>query len=144
MSGQNAIDDYLANEVEYRALIDAEEGNPLPLADFIRTVGALQTEAAREFVAARVLGEKKQRGQKRTVAQQVRELYILDLIRKIQVQMNCGEHTARNVFLDRYPGICSNEESLRTYIRRAKKFWKDSFGREPSRVVQKRDFSEPE
>jgi len=48
------IDWWAANEAEYRALSDAQDGNPNTLADLIRSVGTLKTREAREFVADRL------------------------------------------------------------------------------------------
>lgn len=135
---------FFANEEEYQALTVAQDGNLFPLAAFIESKGQLSTKEARAFVAAHLRGDKKNTGSKRTIAQQTKELMILDMIREIQTELNCGEHTARNTFLDRHADICDKDETLRTYIRRAKKTWKGIFGREPDAVVQKgRDF-EPE
>ena len=139
------IDWWAANEAEYRALSDAQDGNPNTLADLIRSVGTLKTREAREFVADRLDGKKKQRGSKRTVGQQAKELGILGMVREIQLELGCTEYHALGIFLDRYPNECgNNEDTLRTYIRRAKATSKAAVGREPPPVVQKRRNSEPE
>jgi hypothetical protein len=139
------IDWWVANKAEYCALTDAQDGNPNTLADLIRSDGTLKTREAREFVADRLEGKKKQRGNKRTVAQQAKELGILGMIRDIQTELECSEYHALGIFLDRYPNECgNNKDTLRTYIRRAKTTLKAWVGREPPPVVQKRRNSEPE
>jgi len=139
------IDWWEANEAEYRALSDAQDGEPTNLADLIRSAGNLNTRETREYVADQLEGKTKQRGSKRTIAQQVKELKILRLVREIQAELLCSEYRAREVFLDRYPDECNNnEDTLRTYIRRAKATLKAAVGREPPPVVQKRRNSEPE
>ena len=49
---------WIANEAEYRALSDAQDGNPTTLADLIRSAGTLKTRETREFVADRLEGKK--------------------------------------------------------------------------------------
>lgn len=131
------LDWWVENEAEYRALSDAEDGNPIPLAEMIRSVGHLATLEARTFVADRLEGKKKRRGLKRTIAQQAKEVGILGLVRSIQDELGCSEHRAMNVFLDRHPDACRDLDTLKTYVRRAKETLKDAFGREPPRKVQK-------
>ena len=139
------IDWWVANEAEYRALSDAQDGNPTTLADLIRSAGTLKTRETREFVADRLEGKKKQRGRKRTIAQQAKELGILGMVREIKAELECSEYHALGIFLDRYPNECgNNEDTLRTYVRRAKATLKAAVGREPPPVVQKRRNSEPE
>lgn len=138
------LNEWMANKEEYDALHIAEDGNPFPLADYLENKGYLATKEARAYVASRVRGEKKRRGGKRTIAQQAKEVGILGILRDIQKELSCGEHTARAIFLDRHPDICENEETLKTYLRRAKKTLKQMFGREPPPVVQERGNSEPE
>ena len=139
------IDWWVANEAEYRALTDAQDGNPTTLANLIRSAGTLKTRETREFVADRLEGKKKQRGIKRTIAQQAKEVGILGMVREIQAELECSEYHALGIFLDRYPNECgNNEDTLRTYIRRAKATLKAAVGREPPPVVQKRRNSEPE
>jgi hypothetical protein len=138
------LDWWIANLVEYKALSDAEDGNPFPLAELIEAKGYLVTKEARKFVAAQVKGEKKSRGSKRTIAQQAKEIAILGILRDIQKELDSGEHTARAVFLERHSNICSNEDSLRTYVKRAKKTLEQMFGRKPPPVVQQRGNSEPD
>lgn len=138
------LDWWAVNEAEYRALNDAEEGNSVPLAKLIRSVGSLETQEAREFVADRLEGKKKPKGNKRTVAQQSMELGILALVRDIQKELDCSEYRALEVFLDRYPHVTRELETLRTRIRKAKATLKQAFGREPEPLVQKRRISEPE
>lgn len=138
------IDWFFANQEEYNALSDAEDGNPVPLANFIQANGYLATIEARAYVASQIKGEKKKRGAKRTVAQQAKEIGILGLVRDIQQEFNCGEHTARNVFLDRYPDICRNEDTLKTHVNRAKKTLEQIFGRKPGKAVQETENPEPE
>lgn len=136
------IDWYFANEEEYRALHIAQDGDPVPLAELIEAKGHLATKEARAFVVSRIKGEKNRVGAKRTIVQQVKEVGILGIIRGIQEEFHCGEHTARGVFLDRHSDICDNEETLKTYIRRAKQILKQAVGREPPPVVQKGTHSE--
>jgi hypothetical protein len=138
------LDWWCANAEEYCALTIAQDGNPMPLAEFIEVKGQLATKEARAFVASRIRGEKNKTGAKRTTAQQAKEIGILGIIREIQDESQCGEHTARGLFLDRHSDICENEETLKTYIRRAKKTLKLAFGCEPPSVVQKGTHSEPE
>ena len=139
------IDWWVANEAEYCALTDAQDGNPNTLADLIRSDGTLKTRETREFVADRLESKKKQRGSKRTVGQQAKELGILGMVREIQLELGCTEYHALGIFLDRYPNECgNNEDTLRTYIRRAKTTLTAAFGRKPPPVVQKRRNSEPE
>lgn len=139
------LDWWAVNEAEYRALSDAEDGNPVLLAKLIRSAGRLETREAREFVADRLEGKKKRKGSKRTIGQQARELAIFGMVRDIQKELECSEYHALQVFLDRYPAECAgNLETLRTYIRRAKGALKATFGREPEPLVQKRRISEPE
>ena len=135
---------YAANQEEYETLSLAKDGNPFPLADFIEAKGFLATNEARTFVASNLKGVKKKSGGKRTVAQQAKEVGILGIVRDIQKELGCGEHTARAVFLDRYPHICQSDETLRTYLRRAKLTLKQAFGREPPPVVQEDGNPEPE
>ena len=139
------MDWWAANEEEYYALSTAQDGNPQPLAELINTKGQLDTLEARAFVSSLVMGKNHQKaGVKRTVPQQSKELTILMLVRGIQKEFDCGEHRARNVFLDRHPDICNNNETLRTYMRRAKDTLKHAVGRYPPAVVQKGTHSEPE
>jgi hypothetical protein len=138
------IDWFFANQEEYEALSAAEDGNPVPLADFIEANGYLATKEAQAYVASQIKGEKKKRGAKRTVAQQAKEIGIFGLLRDIQREFNCGEHTARNVFLDRHSDICSNEDTLKTHVNRAKNTLEKIFGRKPGKVVQETENPEPE
>ncbi|WP_439117861.1 hypothetical protein [Nereida ignava] len=139
------IDWWVANEEEYCALSTAQDGDPGPLAELIKTKGQLATLEARAFVLSLVMGKKDAKaGAKRTITQQSKELNILMLVRDIQKEFDCGEHRARNVFLDRHPDICDNNETLRTYLRRAKETLKQAVGRYPPAVVQKGTHSEPE
>lgn len=138
------IEWWAINEREYRALIDAEDGNPIPLAKLIKEVGHLATKEAREFLADHLEGKKKKRGVKRTAAQQAKELGILGMVREIQDELGCGEHKAMSIFMDRHPDICENADTLKTYLSRAKSTLKEIFGRKPSPVVRKRPNSEPE
>jgi len=137
------IDWWAAHETEYRALSDAEDGNPTPLADLIMTVGHLATQEARQFVADRLEGREKPKGSKRTIAQQAKELGILSMIRNIQEELGCSEYHARGIFMNRHPDITNNEDTLKTYIRRAKDTLKEMMGRKPPPVVQKRRNPEP-
>lgn len=138
------IDWWAINETEYRALTDAQDGNPAPLANLVREVGFLATKEAREFVADRLEGKKKTRGSKRTIAQQAKEVGILGRVREIQREFDCGEHSAMTIFMDRYPDVCQNEDTLKTYLRRAKVTFKKAVGREPPPVVLEKRKSEPE
>ena len=138
------LDWWVVNQEEYEALTRAQDGDPSSLAQIIEAEGQLATREAREFVAARLKGEKLKSGSKRTVVQQAKELGILSLVREIQEELNCGEHTARDIFLERYEDICSNEDTLKTYVRRAKVTLEQMFGRKPPPVVQKGLNSEPE
>jgi polyhydroxyalkanoate synthesis regulator phasin len=138
------IDWWLANEDEYRALTNAEDGDPKALSDLMIQRGFLATKEAREFVAAHIRGEKKRRGAKRMARQQAKEVGILGMVREIQRELNCGEHTAREVFLDRHPDICDNQDTLKTYLRRAKETLEQAFGRRVRPVVQKSGNPEPE
>jgi polyhydroxyalkanoate synthesis regulator phasin len=135
---------FLINEEEYSALHRAQDGNLFPLADFIEKNGHLSTEEARKFVASLLRGEKPaKRGVKRTLAQQSKELGIWGLIREIQTELGCSEYKARAVFLERHSDVCSNDDSLRTYIRRAKETYEGMTGRKPTDRVQKGRNSEP-
>ncbi len=125
------LDWWAANEVEYRALIDAQDGEPARLADLVRSA-PLATREAREFVADRLEGKKKQRGRKRTAEQQATEIGILMVIRDIQREQRCSEYRAMIVFLDLHPRECDNLDTLKTHIRRAKESLRQIFGREPS------------
>ena len=138
------LDWWAVNEAEYNALGYAEDGNPVPLANLIRSGGRLETIEARKFLADMLEGKKKQKGRKRTVAQQAKELGILGIIWDIQREFECSETRALEIFLDRYPKECGNSlDTLRTYVRRAKATYKAIAGREPNPVVQKRGISEP-
>lgn len=141
---QTFIDWWAANETEYRALSDAQDGDPVPLANLIRSVGRLEAWEARQFVADQLEGKKRQKGSKRTIAQQAKEVGILGMVRDIQKELNCSENRALEVFLDRHPDATDNLDTLRTYVRRAKATLKAAFGREPEPLVQKRRISEPE
>lgn len=141
---QSFLDWWAENEAEYRALSYAEDGNPVPLAELIRSVGNLATQEARAFVADRLEGKKKRRGLKRTIAQQAKEVGILGIVRSIQDELGCSEHRAMSVFLDRHPDECSDLDTLKTYVRRAKATLKEAFGREPPSKVQKSANTEPE
>jgi hypothetical protein len=138
------LDWWSVNEAEYSALSDAQDGSPVPLANLIRSVGRLETLEAREFVADRLEGKKQQRGRKRTIEQQAKELGVLSLVRGIQKELECSEYRALEVFLERYPDVFKDKgnggqnEALRTCIRRAKEFLKEAFGREPPPLGQKR------
>lgn len=138
------LDWWVENEAEYRALSSAEDGNPVPLADLLRSVGNLATHEARVFVADRLEGKKRRRGLKRTIAQQAKEVAILGAVRSIQDELGCGERRAMSVFLDRHLDECSDEDTLKTYFRRSKATLKEAFGREPPRKVQKSRNTEPE
>lgn len=140
----NFLDWWVENEAEYRALSYAEDGNPVPLADLLRSVGNLATIEARIFVADRLEGKKRQRGLKRTIAQQAREVAILGTVRSIQDELGCGERRAMSVFMDRHPNECSDDDTLKTYVRRAKATLSKAFGRELPRKVQKSRNTEPE
>ncbi len=140
----NFLDWWAVNEAEYRALSTAEDGNPFPLANLIRSVGCLETMEARAFVADRLEGKEKPRGRKRTIAQQAKEMGILAIIWDIQRELECTETGAFEVFLDRYPKECGNSlDTLRTYVRRAKATYKTIAGREPNPIFQNSRNSEP-
>jgi hypothetical protein len=64
---------WLENKEEYEALTRAEDGDPFPLADLVVSRGWLRTSEAREWIAARLRGEKLTRGGKRTIGQQLKE-----------------------------------------------------------------------
>lgn len=138
------LDWWSVNEAEYSALSNAQDGNPVPLANLIRSVGRLETREARHFVADRLEGKKKRKGMKRTIAQQAKELGVLSLVRNIQKELECSEYRAREVFLERYPDVFKDKgnggqnEALRTCIRRAKELLKKAFGREYPPLGQKR------
>jgi hypothetical protein len=125
------LDWWAINEAEYNALCYAEDGNPVPLADLMRSVGRLETREARDFVADRLEGKPKQKGIKRTVAQQAKEFGILGMIWEIQRELECSEYKALNVFMDRYADITNDIDTLKTYLRRAKATWKAISRREP-------------
>ena len=131
-----------ANLEEYNALFDAEDGNPFALAEHVERKGFLATDEARAFVAARLRGDKKRRGVKRTVAQQAKEVGILGMVRGIQRERNCSEYAACMLFLEQHSNICGDYDALRTHLRRAKGFFKDCLGREPAPLVQKSGNSE--
>jgi hypothetical protein len=137
------LDWWAINEAEYRALSDAQEGNPVPLANLIRSVGRLETREARDFVADRLEGKPKQKGSKRTITQQTKEFGILGMIWEIQRELECSEYRALQVFMDRHPDITDNIDALKTYVRRGKATWKAIAGREPPPMVQKRRNSAP-
>jgi hypothetical protein len=137
------LDWWAVNEAEYRALSDAQDGNPGPLASLIRSTGHLETREARDFVADQLEGKKKPKGRKRTIEQQAYELAVLGMIWDIQRELECSETGALEVFLDRYPKECDNLDSLRTHVRRAKDTYKAIAGRKPRPVVQNRRVSEP-
>ena len=141
---QSFLDWWIENEVEYRALSDAQDGNPFPLAELIRNVGNLATQEARAFVADRLEGKRKRRGLKRTVVQQAKEVGILGIVRGIQEELGCSEHRAMSIFLDRHPDACSDQDALKTYVRRAKATLKEAFGHEPLPVFQKSRNPEPD
>jgi len=136
----NFIEWWAVNEFEYRALTDAQDGNPEALAKLVKEKGELNTLEARSWVAARLRGEKLPRGLKRTVAQQAKELGLLGMMLDIQREQNCSEYKAREYLLRQFPEIES--ETLKTYIRRAKKTFKAISGRDVSKV-QKSSVSEP-
>ena len=136
----NFIEWFFLNEEEYSALIDAEDGNPEPLSEIINGRGYLRTVEAREYVSSVLLGKPKRRGAKRTVSQQAKEVFILWEIFAIQRELDCGEHKARLVFLERRPDVCTNEDTLKTYVRRAKETLTKAFGRPPSVGSKKADF----
>lgn len=135
------FDWYFDNEAEYDALHDAQDGNIEILAAHIEKNGVLWTEEARAFVAARLRGEKQKRGQKRTVAQQGKELAIFGIIRRLQIDFSCSEYRACELFLEMHPEF--DKDALRTYIRRAKQTLKAALGREPPPLVPKTKNSEP-
>lgn len=135
------FDWFFENEAEYEALIEAEDGNIEKLAAHVEEYGILRTAEARKFVAARLRGEKRKRGLKRTAKQQSKEIMILGDIRELQMDYLCSEHKACEIFLELHPEF--NEDTLRTYIRRAKQTLKEMFGREPPPVVPKMKNSEP-
>lgn len=123
---------YFDNEAEYDALIEAEDGNIEKLAAHVEKYGVLWTKEARNFVAARLRGEKQKRGLKRTVKQQAKEVAIFGIIREIQIDRSCSEYRACEIFLELHPEF--NDDTLRTYIRRAKQTLKEAFGRNPPPV----------
>jgi hypothetical protein len=138
------LDWWAVNEAEYNALSYAEDGNPVPLADLIRSVGRLETGEARDFVADRLEGKPKQKGSKRTVAQQAKEFGILGMIWGIQRELECSEYKALHAFLDRYPDITDDIDTLKTYVRRAKATWKAISGREPPPRFRKGAIQNPD
>jgi hypothetical protein len=129
------LDWYVANEKEYRALSAAEDGNLRPLAEYIEQGGVLATREACAFVAARLRGDKRKKGQKRTIRQQTKEIIILGLVRDIQAEQTCSEYAACMTFLERHADLCADYDALRTFIRRAKASFKNALGKEPPPVV---------
>jgi hypothetical protein len=138
------LDWYVANEEEYRALISAEDGNLWPLAAYVERVGFLATEEARAFVAARLRGDKRKRGQKRTIQQQTKEIIILGLVRHIQAEQACSEYQASQVFIELHGDLCNDENSLKTILAKAKDTFKTALGKAPPPVVLKKANSTPE
>jgi hypothetical protein len=130
------------HDKEYRCLLAAEEGNSEPLAELIEREGCLATPEAREYVAARLRGEKKKRGNKRTLGQIKMELNLLQEIRMIEKDLGCTEYKAIKVYLASHPDM--NEDSLKTYLKRAKESLEKTPGLEQLAIgVQKSGFSEP-
>ena len=129
------------NSIEYQALGKAEDGDQFPLAEFIERNGVLATKEARAFVAARLRGDRKPSGVKRTIRQQVAELEILVSVRKIQQEEDCLEYRALGIYLDRHPDMIF--DTLKTNISRAKKTLEDFSGCKITPVVQKRPNSKP-
>lgn len=138
----NNLDWIVANWDEYVALHRAQDGDPTLLAKWIVENGELATKEARQYVSDRLLGKSLKRGAKRTIAQLAKELGILGLIQDIQKEHHCGEPTARKHFLDRYPDICRNEDTLKTFIRRAKETLTEMRSRVSDTAVLKTENSE--
>ena len=124
----NGLRWYLENQDELGAPVTAADGNPEALAASVEVGRTFTTEGARAIVAARFRGKKKS-GQKRTVAQLTKEVIILGLVRGIQTGLDCGEQSARKVLLERHADLTDNEDTLKTYLRRAKLHLKRSPGR---------------
>jgi hypothetical protein len=117
---------YAEHHVEYRSLLAAEEGDQEPLARLIEQRGCLATPEARAFVAARLRGEKKTNGLKRTSGQISSDLGILDDVLAIQDQHGCTEYRAKKHYLNDHPDF--NEETLKTILSRAKKWTRENYG----------------
>jgi len=103
---------------ERSALAAAEEGNPEKLAMFVIDRGVLETMEAREFIASRLRGEPKKRGNKRTSAQRWRDYTFLRACEMIQKLLDCSEYAAIKAMLEEEPRW--NEETIKSTIRRAK------------------------
>ncbi len=117
---------YAKHQDEYLCLLAAEEGDQEPLAQLIEQRGCLATPEAREFVAARLRGEKKTRGSKRTLVQISSDLGILDDVLAIRAEHGCTEYRAKLVYLNDHPDL--NEDTLKTILSRAKKWTRENDG----------------
>lgn len=114
----DAVVQALVASNELSALASAEEGNPDLLAEFVLKNGFLQTEEARAFVASRIRGEPKKRGNKRTRAQKYRDIRYLIACREIQQELGCTEYAAMKAMVEHVPKL--NAETLKSIIQRAK------------------------
>lgn len=134
------LDWWLANQEEYQALIDAEDGYPEDLAALIEEHGRLMTREARAFIADRIRGKKKKRGSKRLASKQVEDAILLADIRGIQEEHdNCSEYRAIEIYLERLPPPAEDEEMLSkdtviSALNRAKKMLTEWLGRPPTSI----------
>lgn len=113
------LDWFIENEAEYNAVIEAQDGNAFPLAEYLERGKPINTIEAREWIAARLRGDKLQRGAKRTVKQQAMEFGIWGEVLDIQKNLEVSEYKAKIIYLDRHPKI--NSETLNSYVFRAKR-----------------------
>jgi hypothetical protein len=100
LSVDEAIAHLLAHWDELQALRDAQDGNPFPLSALLAKQG-VSTPEAREWIAARLRGEKLRRGAKRTFAQVSIDWTILFRVREIMYDEGVTEHRAVELLCDR-------------------------------------------
>jgi hypothetical protein len=110
------------HEEERKVVRRAMDGDPKPLADYILSGGRLETPEGRNWVAARVRGDKKRRGAKRTLDQKKLEYGLLRQVLEIMIQENVKEHRAIEILCDRNPRL--EFETLRGYARKNRKLIK--------------------
>ena len=131
----------LTHSEELAALRVAEEGDVTRLVEIFLRDGSLKTTEAQQFVAARLRGDKRKRGNKRTSAQLKADFDLFMHLQTIMQENSCTEYHARKILLEQNPKL--NEETLKTRIRRLKRemLREAQIGKDR---VQKPRFLEPE
>lgn len=112
------LDWYFLHEEEYTALLEAQEGNPKSLGEFVRNGKPLQTHEAREWVWAKIINMPAETTRRKS-QQDAMYFYYFRRVKELTEQSNVSEYRARQIILD--DELELNEETLKTYIRKGKR-----------------------